>query len=147
MTPRRAIERDISEIAPQSFIWEGQTGIAFETFEGTLYFDAVAQDQDTPGFDTLWLRQQNLFIRYRSGGERLKLAPNRPTKSVKYHYQAMDIPAWERPVLPVVGTANTLLFAAGIGMDCAHQQMQGERVSLRWQPTPAPTTIDVKNYK
>ncbi|WP_229508071.1 tRNA lysidine(34) synthetase TilS [Massilia sp. Dwa41.01b] len=31
---------------------------------------------------------------FRKGGERLKLAANRPTRSLKAHYQACDVPAW-----------------------------------------------------
>jgi tRNA(Ile)-lysidine synthase len=140
LTPRRDGQRDPADIAAQKFTWAGQPAIAFADFGGVLHFDtAVADDA---GIDAGWLREQTLMIRYRSGGERLKLAPNRPTKSVKYHYQAMDIPSWERPYLPVVGSvgggvgstaADTLLYAAGIGMDCAHQQTYGERVCLRWQ--------------
>jgi tRNA(Ile)-lysidine synthase len=139
LTPRR--DRDVSEIEPQAFVWEGQPSMSFADFEGTLYFDPVSGDD--AGIDAQWLRRQHCWIRYRSGGERLKLAPNRPTKSIKYHYQAMDIPSWERPYLPIVGiatspgAANTVLFAAGIGMDCAHQQLHGERVSLRWAPADA----------
>ncbi|MDB5990578.1 MAG: tilS [Herbaspirillum sp.] len=144
LTPRR--DRDVSEIAAQTFVWAGQRSISFADFEGTLHFDPAGSDE--AGIDAQWLREQSCWIRYRSGGERLKLAPNRPTKSVKYHYQAMDIPAWERPYLPIVGfglgTANILLFASGIGMDCAHQQLHGERVRLRWEPA-APG--DDKNYK
>jgi tRNA(Ile)-lysidine synthase len=130
LTPRR--ERDISGVGTQAFAWAGQPSVAFSDFEGTLHFDPVAGD--AAGIDAQWLREQRLWLRYRSGGERVKLAPNRPTKSVKYHCQAMDIPSWERPYLPIVGTAGTLLFAAGIGMDCLHQVTDGERISLRWQP-------------
>jgi tRNA(Ile)-lysidine synthase len=139
LTPRRTDLRDPVDIPARTFNWNGEAAMEFKGFDGVLHFDPV-HDADL-GIDAAWLRQQRLWIRYRSGGERLKLAPNRPTKSVKYHYQAMDVPAWERPWLPVVGssgaqgavTSDTLLFASGIGMDCAHQSDRGERVSLRWQ--------------
>jgi tRNA(Ile)-lysidine synthase len=138
LTPRRA--RQAGPIGPQAFAWDGQPSMAFPDFEGTLHFDPVAGE--APGIAAQWLREQGLWLRYRSGGERIKLAPNRPTKSVKYHYQAMDIPSWERPYLPVVGTAGALLFAAGIGMDCQHQVVRGERVSLRWQPAETTSADD-----
>jgi tRNA(Ile)-lysidine synthase len=132
LTPRRDGQKAPEDIEAQAFKWTGQQNIPFADFGGVLYFDAA--NADDTGIDAGWLREQPLFIRLRSGGERLKLAPNRPTKSVKYHYQAMDIPSWERPYLPIVGVApDTLLFAAGIGMGCAHQQANGERVRLRWQ--------------
>jgi tRNA(Ile)-lysidine synthase len=138
LTPRRLLgphgepRRAADGASVQTFTWEGQSGIEFADFGGVLHFDATPPED--AGMDAQWLRGQHLFIRLRSGGERVKLAPNRPTKSVKYHYQAMDIPSWERPYLPIVGAApDTLLFAAGIGMDCAHQRMDGERVTLRWE--------------
>ena len=138
LTPRHALgphgepRRATDGAGIQEFTWEGQSGIEFADFGGVLHFDVAPFDE--PGIDAEWLRGRLLFIRLRSGGERLKLAPNRPTKSVKYHYQAMDIPSWERPYLPIVGAApDTLLFAAGIGMDCAHQRTDGERVVLRWR--------------
>lgn len=133
LTPRRDRDQtDPAEIEPLAFAWTGQASMAFPDFGGVLHFDPAAADQ--AGINAAWLREQALFIRLRSGGERLKLASNRPTKSIKYHYQAMDIPSWERPYLPIVGVApDTLLFAAGVGMDCAHQRLDSERVCLRWE--------------
>jgi tRNA(Ile)-lysidine synthetase-like protein len=58
-------------------------------------------------------------IEFRRGGE-TQAGAEPPTRPVKYHYQALNIPAWERGRLPVVKNANHLLFAAGIGMDCQH---------------------------
>ncbi|MDB5773891.1 MAG: mesJ [Herbaspirillum sp.] len=133
LTPRHAGDRDAEagKTGPRTFTWMGERSMAFPAFGGTLHFDPVAGDD--AGFDAQWLRQQSVWIRYRSGGERIKPAANRPTRSVKYHYQALDIPSWERPSLPFVGTGDTLLFAAGIGMDCHRLTVQGERVALRWQ--------------
>ncbi|MYM81990.1 tRNA lysidine(34) synthetase TilS [Duganella sp. FT50W] len=110
------------------FSWNGETELAFPAYGGVLYFDP-ADD----GLDPAWLRAQALVIEFRRGGEKLKLAPNRSTRPVKYHYQALNIPAWERGRLPVVKSAGQLLFAAGIGMDC-HQIGHGAgRIRLRWQ--------------
>ncbi len=36
------------------------------------------------------------------------------------------MPAWERERLPIVSRGQELLFAAGIGMDCAHVLEGGE---------------------
>ncbi|CAN5403965.1 tRNA lysidine(34) synthetase TilS [soil metagenome] len=119
------------EIEPEAtrFQWNGETEISFPEFGGVLYFEAAER-----GLDAEWLRRQELSIALRSGGERLKPAANRPTKSLKYHYQALDIPAWERTRLPVVSSGKQLLFAAGIGMD-SHQMSDGPdaRISFRWQ--------------
>ncbi len=117
----------------QLFRWQGEAALAFSAYGGKLHFEAAEQ-----GFDGAWLRGQELEIDFRKGGERLKLAANRPTKSLKYHYQECDVPAWERARLPIVSCAGQLLFAAGIGMDCHHLGAgDGARFALRWQADTA----------
>mgnify|MGYP003576264779 FL=1 len=114
----------------QSFRWKGEASIAFPAYGGVLHFDAA----DT-GFDPAWLRSQELIIDFRKGGERLKPAANRPTRSLKQHYQALGVPSWERERAPIVSTDRSLLFAAGIGMDCQFLGTgQGNRIALRWEP-------------
>jgi tRNA(Ile)-lysidine synthase len=131
LTPR--LNDDPSTVEPLAFRWQGEEKIYFASYHGTLYFEPAEQ-----GIDSDWLRQQDLQIHYRQGGERLKPALNRPTKSLKYHYQALDIPAWERERLPMVTTGKHLLFAAGIGMDCQHLGTKPAKlVKLRWQPDSA----------
>ncbi|MEO8599541.1 MAG: tRNA lysidine(34) synthetase TilS, partial [bacterium] len=87
--------------------------------------------------DMDWLLNEPLTIRLRRGGERMKLALNRPTKGLKSHYQACNVPAWERTRLPVITACDgTILFAAGIGMDCHRLHLRdapGQKISLRWQ--------------
>jgi tRNA(Ile)-lysidine synthase len=113
----------------QSFVWQGEAQIAFPAYGGVLYFESTAEE----GIDAAWLGGQALTIDFRKGGERLKLAPNRPTRSLKYHYQACDVPAWERERLPLVSAAKQLLFAAGIGMDCHRLSREAAaRIRLRW---------------
>jgi len=117
----------------QSFRWQGEASIAFPDYGGVLHFESAEQ-----GFDAAWLRGHDLSIDFRKGGERLKLAPNRPSRSLKAHYQALGVPAWERERLPTVSRNLDLLFAAGIGMDCRHWSGAGqELVGLRWEAFPA----------
>jgi tRNA(Ile)-lysidine synthase len=114
----------------EAFVWSGEAQLAFPAYGGVLHFEPAGQ-----GFDAGWLRAQPLVIDFRKGGERLKLAPNRPTRSLKAHYQACDIPAWERTRLPIVSANDELLFAAGLGMDCRpFGEAGGELISLRWEP-------------
>ena len=131
MTPRRPLpdpERDADEDAV-SFVWSGQDQLPFADFGGVLHFSPSEQ-----GVDAAWLRSQTLKLQSRSGGWRLKLAANRSTRSLKYHYQAADIPAWERGRLPLVVCGKELVFAAGLGLDCKFLSAQaGPRIALRWQ--------------
>jgi len=130
LTPRQpAFDADA---APQSFVWKGERSLHFPRFAGSLLFDTAEL-----GLPPQWLREQNLTVTLRSGGERLKLAPNRPAKSLKYHYQSLDIPAWERPYLPIIFAGEQLLYAAGIGMDshaqCAAGDASAQHIVMRWQ--------------
>ena len=118
----------------ERFRWNGEAALSFPAYGGMLHFDPAAR-----GFDPAWLRSQVLTIDFRTGGERLKLAANRPTRSLKAHYQALGVPAWERERAPLVWAERALLFAAGIGMDCHHLtegEGQGGRIALRWTAQP-----------
>jgi tRNA(Ile)-lysidine synthase len=131
MTPRRVAPDP--EQDPAVFAWDGTASMAFPAFGGRLHFELAAQ-----GVDADWLRAQSLALHWRSGGWRLKLAANRSTRSLKYHYQAADVPSWERSHLPLVSIGRQLLYAAGIGMDCHHfSNAEGTRISLRWETDAA----------
>lgn len=114
-----------------NFMWKGEASLAFPTFGGKLFFDPVAPDQ--PGISRAWLMQQQLELRPRQGGERLKLAKNRPTRSIKSHYQTIGIPYWQRERLPFIFVDNALLFAAGIGVHGDFLTLGVDCVALRWQ--------------
>jgi tRNA(Ile)-lysidine synthase len=115
----------------ERFHWRGEASLAFPAYGGVLHFDHAER-----GFDPAWLRSQPLVIDFRKGGERLKPAANRPTRSLKAHYQALDVPSWERERAPLVWADRDLLFAAGIGMDCRHlREGQGGLIALRWEST------------
>jgi tRNA(Ile)-lysidine synthase len=112
------------------FTWAGESRLDFPAFQGALLFENGEE-----GIDAAWLRGRGLTIRYRSGGERLKPASNRATRSLKHHYQALNIPVWARQRLPVVLSGTQLLYAAGIGMDChCFAEAEGLRIRLRWIP-------------
>jgi len=129
LVPTRTDAR-VSALSPQPFRWNGETHLRFAAFGGSLHFEPAEQ-----GIDAGWLREQALCIRLRQGGEKIKLAPDRPTRSLKHHYQALDIPAWERLHLPLVTVGGNLLFAAGIGVDWRVQQPGRDAgIRLRWEP-------------
>lgn len=127
LTPR--LDDAALNVPPEAFRWCGETYLHFPSYGGSLHFDAAEQ-----GVDAAWLRAQELQIRFRIGGEKLKSAPNRPTRSLKYHYQALNIPAWERLRLPLVTANDRLLFAAGIGMNWRALPVGGgQAIRLRWE--------------
>jgi tRNA(Ile)-lysidine synthase len=112
----------------QAFRWNGEASIAFPDYGGVLHFDV-----GSAGIDPAWLKGRALEIDFRKGGEKLKLAPNRPTRGLKQLFQAADVPVWERSRLPIVSSGFDLLFAAGLGMDCRFASEGEGRIALRWE--------------
>jgi len=125
-------EDKFDDAPEQAFRWQGETRIDFPDYGGVLHIADAAPGQG--GLAQDWLLRQKLTLGFRSGGETLKPAPNRPTRALKRHYQALGVPAWERERLPVVKAGGQLLFAGGIGMDCHHLVADGgKRVIFHWE--------------
>jgi tRNA(Ile)-lysidine synthase len=82
--------------------------------------------------DRAQLLRGPLRLRPRGGGERLKLASNRPSRTLKNLFQESDVPVRDRPWLPLLYLGDELIFAAGLGMD-VRVGRTSEGVRLRWQ--------------
>lgn len=109
--------------------WHGEAEIVIHEWQGKLVFETVTGQ----GFDRKLLEAGLLSLRPRSGSERLKLADNRPSRTLKNLYQESQIPARERPWLPLLYVGETLAFAAGLGID-SRLGLVEQGVSLRWEP-------------
>lgn len=114
---------------PREFEWQGEAALSFADFGGRLLFEPGKE-----GIDRDWLRTQPLRLAHRTGGERLKPAPNRHTRDLKHHYQSLGVPPWERRRLPLVWRGQTLLYAAGVGHHCAPAiPYSSQGIVLRWE--------------
>ncbi|MBC3868703.1 tRNA lysidine(34) synthetase TilS [Undibacterium oligocarboniphilum] len=124
-----SISRAEKEEIPQfHFRWSGESSLDFDQFGGTLFFNKTDY-----GLEPDWLSQQMLTLHLRRGGEKLKLAENRPTRDIKNHYQSMKIPFWIREKLPFVSFGGGLLFAANVGMQSSYCHFsEGNQIQLEW---------------
>jgi tRNA(Ile)-lysidine synthase len=120
--------------APQSLSWSGQTTVELPEWGGRIRFDA----ESSCGLSAAWLRTVTLTVRARAGGERLRLARGRPSRTLKNLYQESGIPPEERRHLPLLYVGDSLLWAAGLGADVATAPSD-ERpgVTLVWESTTA----------
>lgn len=114
------------------FRWSGEGACRFERYGGTLQFEHASR-----GLDPAWLREQALQLRFRQAGDKLRLAANRPTRTLKQHYQALGVPHWERERLPIITAAGHILYAAGIGMHWHGEHCNRDGgIALRWLADP-----------
>ncbi len=71
--------------------------------------------------DVAWLKKnlpfsledKNIRISYRTGGEKIKLKKNQPTKTLKNLFQEWHVPTWERDKIPLIYYKNKLIAVTG----------------------------------
>ncbi len=125
----RNVARDIT------IDWKGEAEVSLGLWGGVMRFEACLPDED--GFDAALLKTAPLSVKTRRGGEKLKLHRLRPSRNLKYLYQAADVAAFERSSLPLVWFNDRVIFAAGLGADVrcyADKDLVKERVRLVWVP-------------
>jgi tRNA(Ile)-lysidine synthase len=89
------------------------------------------------GLATAKLAQGPVVLRSRAGGERMRLAENRPTRTLKQLLQEARVPSWMRHSLPLVWCGDELAAVAGIGVALKFQAEPGEPGwTLEWRPSP-----------
>ncbi len=111
--------------------WHGQPQLELPGSLGTLRFTPVTG----AGLSTHSLAGHNLSVRGRVGGERLKPAPNRPTRTLKNLLQEAAMPHWQRDRLPLVFCDDALVWAAEVGSDCRFAAAAEEPgILLAWWP-------------
>ncbi len=121
--------KDAEMIIPIEFAWDGESVMHFPQFYGSLHFE-----RSCFGVDALWLQQQKLSLRPRQGGERLRLAANRPTRDIKSHFQTLKIPFWQRSRLPILCVDEKLLHTSFVGTEASFcQDGRTDLINFRWQ--------------
>jgi tRNA(Ile)-lysidine synthase len=108
--------------------WNGEPSLSIPQWRGRLIFDKV----EGLGIDPKLLNDGPLRLCPRAGRERIKLAANRPSRSLKNLFQETMTASWQREWLPLLYIRDELVFAAGLGMDCRYAH-HGKGVMLRWE--------------
>ncbi len=82
---------------------------------------------ESDGFSESHQSRESLVIAIRSGQETLKLAHNRPSRSLKQHFQTLGIPPWLRERAVLLKRDDQLVWAQGIGFDARFSVAQGAK--------------------
>ena len=111
--------------------WRGELRISLAELGGTL----VMAKAPGEGISLARLKAHPVTIRVRRGGERLQLDRDRPRRSLKNLLQEARIPPWQRERAPLIFCGEELVWAAGVGVDCAYRSARNEP-ALRpvWKP-------------
>jgi tRNA(Ile)-lysidine synthase len=79
--------------------------------------------------------------RARQGGERFRLRPDAPSRSLKQQFQAAGVPPWQRQAPLLLHADGRLLFVPGLGVEGRSQAPEGTaQLRLRWEPAAPPAT-------
>jgi tRNA(Ile)-lysidine synthase len=78
------------------------------------------------------LRRGPAIICTRHGGERMRLQPGGPSRSLKNLLQEAGVPLWERPVMPLLWCGDELVWVPAVGVAAAFRCAPGED---GWLPT------------
>ncbi|MGH8640162.1 MAG: tRNA lysidine(34) synthetase TilS, partial [Burkholderiales bacterium] len=112
--------------------WRGERKLLLPELGGVLAMDRGRGG----GVSVARLRRQPVTIRVRRGGERLQPDARRPRRSLKNLLQEARVPPWQRERLPLIYCGGDLVWAAGIGVDCAYSSARNELALLpEWNPS------------
>jgi tRNA(Ile)-lysidine synthase len=111
--------------------WRGEPEVMLPPGLGRLQFARATG----AGLAAARLAGLDLVVRSRRGGERIKLAPERPTRTLKNLLQEARIPHWQRDRLPLLACGEQVLWVAQLGLDCRLAAQAGEEGVLpTWLP-------------
>jgi tRNA(Ile)-lysidine synthase len=115
--------------SPFAVDWDGAPEVHLPG--GILTFEPV----DGEGIASARLALAPVTVRSRAGGERIRLAANRPRHAVKKLLQQENLNVWQRQALPLVWCGDKLVAIPGVGVDIAFQGAAGEKGwRLMWRP-------------
>jgi tRNA(Ile)-lysidine synthase len=116
---------------PEAFehLWHGEAEVALPG--GVLVFEPATGT----GLASAKLERARVTLRSRAGGERIRLAVNRPTRAVKQLLQEARLAPWLRQSLPLVWCDDELAAIPGVGVALDFQAAAGEPGwMLDWRP-------------
>jgi len=111
----------MNDLPSYHFKWAGQEEIELPN-KSKLHFVKTKKG----GLSLSKLGAKSLYIKSRTGGEKLKSFPDQPSRSLKYLFQKADIPHWERDQVPLVYANEQLVAVPNLGVQYEYQSKVGE---------------------
>ncbi|KND56481.1 tRNA(Ile)-lysidine synthetase [Candidatus Paraburkholderia kirkii] len=114
--------------------WQGEEVWRLPHWRGSFVFEPV----DSPAEDVVGegvLRTAPLVARSRAGGERMRVAGEAPSRTLKNLFQERGVPAWKRDV-PLLFIGGALLFVPhlSVNREAAPSAERGPLRRISWRP-------------
>ena len=114
----------------QSASWSGEPCLPLTALNGLLNF----KPEEGRGISVAKLRMAPVTVRLRRGGERLRVDPRRPHRTLKNLWQEKGTPPWRRGSLPLLYCGEQLVCVPGLGEAFDWRAAPGERgLIVSWQ--------------
>jgi len=113
----------------KTVVWHGEAALELGDDAGSFTFGKRKGKRDAEArISAGKLAANEVSVRWRQGGEKIQPDAARPRRSLKHLLQEAAVPPWER-TLPLLYCGNKLVWAPGVGVDCAYQPSARE---LAW---------------
>jgi tRNA(Ile)-lysidine synthase len=112
--------RPVSGPPADPVAWRGEAAVAWG--EARVVFEDAAGS----GIRRSATGSGAWVLRTRQGGEYIRLADNRPRRTLKNAFQEEGVPPWERDVLPLLWRDGDLVWVAGVGVAADYRCPDGE---------------------
>jgi tRNA(Ile)-lysidine synthase len=116
---------------PQGWLvaWRREADVELGAERGTVHFESTTgQGIDASMADGEWC------FRPRVGGETIRLAADRPTRTLKNLLQERDVPIWQRENLPLLFHGERLVWVPGVGIAAEYACPAGRQgLSPSWR--------------
>ena len=110
-------------------IWQGEPTLPWSG--GMIEFTPCTG----AGIEQRWLLEGGLQVRSRRGQERIMVALNRPSRSLKQLFQARRAPPWAREAMPLFWCGEALLAVGDIALDPRFACPPGAAgLKISWRP-------------
>lgn len=128
------VPRDAGATPPSRLPWQGERCVALAG-NGAL----LAASVRGAGVSARRLAQAPVTIRWRQGGERIRVAATGRRRTVKNLLREAGVVPWARARVPLLFCGEELVWVPFVGVAADYQAAAGERSwRFSWRPSPGP---------
>ena len=120
----RHLERPVAPAERETWrvAWNLEREVELGGNRGKVLFESAVGE----GIASAPAREGGWYFASRSGGESMRLAADRPTRTLKNLLQERAIPMWDRENLPLLFHAEQVVWVPGVGIAAEYACAEGQ---------------------